>query len=925
MRFVVWNACGQGRRAHQLFAMPIFRLLIFLLVFGMGLPALSGQALDELPVTLEVRQQPPGAVLQRIEEGHPVRFYYPQGVLPDSLFNLTFEATPLSQVLDRLLNGSRLGYLFYRDYAVVIGPRAGLEELYSTEYYQRLADAALQEDTTALAPLVVGDPTRMEAGRLVEVSGVVTETESGATLTGVTIFFTDLGEGAATDENGAFSVLVPAGRHDMEVKTLGYEELYREVEVFSAGTLDLSLSKGAVQLAEVVVEEEAPDANVAESQIGLARLDVKSIRKLPSFLGEVDIVRSLLLQPGVSTIGEGAAGFNVRGGNVDQNLVMQDDIFLFNSSHALGFFSTFNADLIGNVELFKGNIPAQYGGRLASVLDVELRNGSFESFRARGGISPVSGRLSLEGPVIRDKSSFLAGLRGAYSDWVLGLVPVPEVQQSAASFYDVNLRYTHRINERNTLTIDGYTAYDNFRFAQEFGFDYRTAAAQLRYRTAFSEKWYNNFSFIFSDYKSEQSDLAGTDGSRLETGVRYAMMKELLSFTPGKTLRLDGGLSAIYYWVSPGDVAPLGAASTVNPRILEKEKGLESALFVDAGWNPTAALAVSGGLRVNLYHYLGPQTVFTYPDDGLPPDVGDIIDTTRYGSGVITTYTSLEPRLSVRYRTSPGTALKAGYSRTSQFINQISNTDAPTPASLWQLSTPYIEPQRSHSFSAGFFRNFYDNRWETSLELYYRHIDRLFDYRDFAELTANEHLETELLAGRGRAYGLELSLRRTAGQVTGWLSYTLSRTERQVEGINQGEWYPANFDKPHDLSLVITYQPSQKHSFSINFNYSTGRPATAPLGTYTLPEGLPVPDYSERNQFRIPDYHRLDIAYTLGQGYKRDKRFRTSWTFSVYNVYGRRNPYSVYFVQQPFNYPSTRRLSILGGVFPSVTFNFEWR
>ena len=904
--------------------LAVFVLISFLLAYSQQI---IGQArLDTLPVRIQSNGQPLPAVLEQLERTYEIRIFNPQKAGNEISVTLDLASTPLPRALDRLLEGTGLSYLIYRDQAIFISERALIKQDFGARYYQVLEEALIakkKNEKESKDPVIIGTPDQLSPTGKAMISGQVTDAENGEVITGATLYFPKLEEGAATGSEGRFNIMLPPGVYQLEVQYVGYGEKQIDLEVYSDGELPISLNKRSIALQEVIVEARAPDANVARVMAGVTQLDVKSIKKLPSFLGEVDPIRSLLLQPGISTIGEGAAGFNVRGGQIDQNLIMQDEAFLFNSSHALGFFSTFNSDLISSLELYKGIMPAQYGGRLASVLDVEMRSGSFETFRMQGGLSPVAARLSMETPILEERSSIIAGFRGAYSDWILDLVQVPEVQESSASFYDANLRYTHRLSEVHSLSLSGYTAWDRFRYADEFGFKYRTRTAQLFLRSAFSKSWLSRFSLTYSRYTSREEDLSGGDASLLDHAVSYLKAKEQLTFTPANDLSFDGGMSAIRYWVDPGSIQPASPESSALPRQLERDKGLETAAFLNAEWSPNAVFSVSAGLRFAWFAYLGPQTVFQYAGEG-PPVLAALTDTLHYGRGEhIASYTSLEPRLSARYRFGPTTSFKAGYSRTAQFINQITDASSPTPTSIWQLSTPNIEPQRSHNFSVGFFQNFQNNHWETSAEIYYRLIDHLFDYRDFADLTVNEHLETELLPGEGRAYGLELSIKRNTGRLNGWISYTLSRSELLVQGVGNNTWYPSNFDTPHNLTLVINFLPTRRHTFSLNFNYRSGRPTTAPIGSYTLNNGLKVLDYSTRNQLRIPDYHRLDLAYTFGQGFNKKKRFKTSWTVSIYNVYGRRNALSVFFIQQPYNPPTANRLSILGGVFPSLTFNFE--
>lgn len=881
--------------------------------------------LSQLKISARIEQQYLPNILTRLEQSYPVRFYYKADALPKMPYTVSFQDASLEDVLQKLLENSALSFFIYRNYAVVIAPKEMVNEVYSANYYEALERSLNHEETNTKSrqTLTIGDIRKLNPSGQAKLTGIITNKNGKEPVIGATILIPALNKGTTTDENGKFEMSVPTGKYELQIKYVGNADLNQSIEVFSDGEMRLQMESAAVNLNEVVVGAQAADANVQNVQIGVTRLDIKAIGKLPSFLGEADVIKSLLLSPGVSTIGEGATGFNVRGGEVDQNLILQDEGILFNPSHALGFFSTFHSDLISGVTLYKGSIPAQFGGRLASVLDVEMRDGNFENYRIKGGVGPVSSRLAVEGPVIPKKSSFIVGARSSYSDWILRAVQNPEVRNSSVFFYDANLRYTHRLNNKNTIILSGYAAKDKFTYNNEFGFDYKTLMGQAIYKKIFSDALFSQLSASGSIYKSSQYDYTGIDAARLDNNISQIKLQEHVTYTPNKNLQWDAGVSTIYYNTEPGAREPWGDSSLVLAKKLEPERGLESAIFLNADWTPSAALQISGGLRMNLYQFLGSKTVINYENPALP-NIENIIDTTYYNAGkIIASYTSLEPRFSARYRLNPNISIKIGYSRTAQFINQIFNSDSPTPTSQFQLSTKYIEPTRSHNFSIGYFHNFNHNLWETSVEFYKRIIDALYDYKDFADLTVNDHLETELLKGSGRANGVEMSIRKRQGLWNGSLSYTLSRTERRMEGINENKWYPSNFDKPHELSLVLNYQYNQRNTLTFNFIYSSGRPTTPPLGGYRTSSGLQVPIYAERNALRIPDYHRLDVAYTIGKGYRKDKKFKTSWTFSVYNVYGRKNAFSVFFTQTPFTVAQANRLAILGSAFPAITFNFE--
>ena len=867
-------------------------------------------------------------VLKDLQERYPIQFYYRKADLASSTITQELDSIPLNTALNRILSETPLGFNNYRDYAIIIADARFLDNDYSKEYYQVWVERAngidIEQANTASA-IQIGDIKNLSATGSVKVNGQLIDGDDGSAVSGATLRLPQLNLGVITDENGNFSFEVPIGLHEIRISRLGYEGLIKEIKALSDGSLNLNILKETLTLDEVVLEAEAEDANVSNTQIGVTAIEVGDLNKLPAFLGESDVFQAILLQPGVSSVGEGTSGFNVRGGNTDQNLILQDEAFIFNASHALGFFSTFNTDILGNVSLYKGNIPASYGGRLASVLDVQIRDGRSDKFRLKGGISPVSGRLSMEGPLNKGKTTFITGIRSSYSDWILQRINIPELQESSVFFYDFNFRLTHNFNPKNKITLSAYAAEDDFSYANDFGFEYATRNFQLSYTSLFNDRTSNRFSAVYGTYESQQEELEGSEASKLNNNINHLKLKNQLSWTASDKLQLDLGISSILYQVDPGKIEPSGELSLVIPDALEQEQGIESAAFVQSEWKLGDLFSISTGIRYALYQYLGPGTHLTY-QEGAPIRLENIVDTLSFGDNeVIETYSSFEPRISANLSLGSQSSIKMGYSRTAQFINQISNTDSPTPVQIWQLSTSNIAPQRSHNYSIGYFQNFNQNKWETSIEVYYRDMDEIFDYKDFADITLNDHIETELLSGTGRAYGAELSIRKNEGAVNGFISYTYSRVERQIQGINDGAWYPANFDRPHDASIILNFQFNQRNSLAINFNFRSGRPNTIPVGSYTLSNGLTVPDYSLRNQWRIPDYHRLDVAYTIGRGYKRNRKLNTSWTISVFNVYGRRNPYSIFYLQEVKQRPTAQRLAILGSTFPSLTLNFDVR
>lgn len=884
---------------------------------------MCGQSADQIKVSGSFIDQPRRYILNKISENAGIRIYFKEDSILTQPISFSARDMSLKDALLNILKDTGWGYLIYRDYAVVIGPQFRLNQSYNPLYYSKLEE--IISSIPGEEQLVIGNKDHLDPMGSAVITGSLVDDLSAEPLMGAVVYLSDSSGSTVTDQFGKFTIQSPTGIQTLTIQSLGYIKKDFPLMVYSDDHLELNLSKDVVNLDEVTIEAEAGDVNVESTQIGIAKLDLKDMQKIPVLMGEIDIERILLLQPGVSKIADGSSGFNVRGGEVDQNLILQDEGLLMNTSHALGFVSTFNADLIQSVSLYKGSMPAQYGGRLSSVLDVQMRNGNFQNLSLKAGISPVSSKLKLEFPLVKEKSSLNVGFRSTYADALLKLARSPDVRNSSAFFYDGQMRYAHKLNDRNNLEVSFYTSQDNFRFSDQFGFDYKTLLGQVALKSQIREKFFSQLSISASQYESSRKELRTNQASQLDNGVSYLKLKELVTYTYSDQVKLEGGISSIYYQVDPGSIMPTNTISVVSSKALEKEQALESALFLQSEWAHSPAFSVNAGVRMVLYHYLGPKTMFRYLE-GQPVTLENLQDTLSFSSGtVIESYTSVEPRLSFRYRLNLSESIKAGYSRTAQFINQISNFDAPTPSSVWQLSNTHLQPLRAHNYSLGFFKNLNDNNWETSIEAYYRSISNQFDYKDFAEINVNEHLETELVTGRGRAYGLELSVKKQQGNFNGWLSYTLSRTERQIEGINHGNWYLSNLDKTHDVSLVGIFQIDERQTFTINFNYATGRPTTAPVGTYRNENGLIIPVYSQRNQLRIPDFHRLDIGYTVGQGYNRSRRVKTSWSFSVYNLYGRRNAYSVYFIQKPFDFPTANRFSVLGSIMPSISFNIEFK
>ena len=899
----------------------------------LAINGLLAQSQDQSTYTINYQDQPLVEVLADLESRYGLYFYYDEKFPIDKKVTTTLEKVDLPTAILSILNDANLSFEQYDAQSIILGEATKLGNQYNQDFYQARQSErerlALGVNENRQTVFTVGDAGNPSPSGRVKVKGFINDDKTGETLIGATLMIAKTGQGTVSDETGQYELELPIGEHQITISSIGYEDIETTLQVYSDDGLDLKLTKEAVQLGEVIVQAKALDQNVKSTNVGLEVLSAKEIKKLPAFLGEVDIIKSIQLLPGVSTVGEGSGGFNVRGGNVDQNLTLQDGILFFNTAHALGLFSLFNPDFVKNVTLYKGSMPAKFGGRLSSILDVELKDGNFQKFTGKGGIGLVSSRLSLESPIVKGKSSIILGGRTSYSDWIFNVVNVEDVRESAASFYDANVKFAQRLGGNGKLTASLYGSRDRFKFSTESDFKWETRGANVEFSYLLKDNLSFAFDVVVSDYQSSIADPEGNDAFDLENGILYYGGRPDFIWSLGEhTINFGGQWRR--YEVEQGDLKPGNDFSTITAKTLPTEQGQEFAVYIQDDFELNDRIAISAGLRYSLYQSLGPDEVFLY-QEGVPRTDDAIIGSLNFEDGeVIETYSGLEPRVSLKIGLDEVTSFKMSYNRTQQFINQITNTTAVSPIDLWQLSNLNIEPTSADNYSAGFFKNFADNKWVTSAEVFYREIDNLIEYKERADILVNDHIETELLAGIGRAYGLELSIRKTIGRWNGWFGYTLSRSERRVEGptpeetINNGDWFPSNFDQLHNLSLVWSYQISKRSNFSFNFVWSSGRPITAPVGKFGVDNVLNIANYSDRNQFRIPDYHRMDISYTLDTNHKKNKKWEGSWTLSLFNVYGRRNPFTVFFSQGSFQAPQANRLAILGAPFPSLTYNFKF-
>ncbi|GAB3565972.1 TonB-dependent receptor [Spirosoma luteolum] len=766
------------------------------------------------------------------------------------------------------------------------------------------------------------------------ISGYVKDAANGEGLIGVSVYVKETGSGAVTNNYGFYAVTVPPGTYNLIITYVGYQKQTRTVTLGGQNVkLDLELSEEGKQLQEVVVSTKREDDNVKNIEMSVNRIDVKTLQRIPALLGEVDVIRSIQLLPGVSTVGEGATGFNVRGGSIDQNLVLLDEAPVYNSSHLFGFFSVFNPDAVKDVKLIKGGIPSNYGGRIASILDVRLKEGNAKKPELNGGIGLIFSRLSYERPLFNGKGSFIVAARRSYADILAQPFLKNDLKGSKFYFYDLTAKANYRINDRNTVFLSGYLGRDVF--GADFGFNWGSTTLSARWNHVFSDKLFLNTTAYYSNYDySLDSDLKRKEtqdyfrtNSRI---VDYSIKPDFTLFLGRSTLSFGG--QSILHDFQPG-TATAASAGSVRTFGLQSKYGLENSLYVGNEQQLTRRLQLQYGLRYSLFTYIGPGEAYTFSNDGAVGQRKALTGTQIYERGKpIQTYGNWEPRFAAKLDLDANSSLKVSYNRLAQYIHLISNTTASTPLDIWTPSTNNIRPQLADQVAAGYFRNFglsatRGSEFEASVEVYYKWLQNQIDYIDGASLILNKYLEGDLLSGRGRAYGAEFYLKRNRGTVNGWVSYTLAKTERQVDGINNNNWYATRFDKRHTLTTVLLVDPpnAKRWNFSATFTLASGTPATFPTSRFEY-DGVVPYTVNGRNNYRIPAYHRLDLAATL-QGRKRQgKRKDDNWVFSVYNVYARKNAFSVFFQPSETNARVTEaiRYSVFATAIPSVTYNFKF-
>ncbi|TFH39350.1 MAG: TonB-dependent receptor [Bacteroidia bacterium] len=869
-----------------------------------------------------------------LESGYSVRLFYNPEWVGDIVITRSFNDTPVKEALEQVL--LPYGINFYIDPAnfIVLTGRFRVKEADVTEatdplYIYKPPDDSPQVIITQdeFQIIEIGRPTDNMTGS-VTISGYIRNAETGEPVIGAVLIVDEIKTGSMTNQYGYYSLTLPKGSYHAEVSCLGMKSITRQLNLYATGTLDVDLKENLIQLGSVTVTSSG-EYSFQRNMVGLEKLDIRTVKLIPSIMGEPDIIKTTLLLPGVQSVGEGSAGFHVRGGSADQNLVLLYDAPLFNTSHFFGFFSAVNSDVISDLSLYKGGIPARYGGRISSVMNIVAKDGNKKEFSGTGGISPVTAHLMIEGPIIKDRTSFIISGRSTYSNWILKLIDDPALRNSRISFWDTNIRLVHEINDKNDLEMSGYLSHDEFSFNNDTLYSYNNMLGSIKWRHIYNEKLFGVFSLNHSTYNYDISSESQEELSfGLSHNINYTDLKALFTYYPNYRHQVDFGVEYGRYAVLPGDLYPLSDSSLVVPLTIDKQNAFSPAIFISDEISLFTNLNIYAGIRFSTFFASGPSVKNVYHPD-FPKSSSTVTDTLYFGKGEVEkSYLNPEIRLSVNYFPINNFSVKLNYNSTVQYIHQISNTASISPTDIWVLSDMHIKPQKGDQLSAGIYSNFLNNSLELSIEGYYKKIRNMIDFKGGSKLLLNQHIEADIVDLEGDAKGIEFMIRRTKGRMNGWISYTYSSimvrsvTSFSEEEVNSGKSYPANYDKPHDLSIVFNYIFSRRVSFSSTYSYSTGRPITYPIASYSF-YGNNVLHYSDRNQFRIPDYSRLDVALTVSGNLKSRKLARSNFTFTVFNLLGRKNVYSIYFKTEQ-NIVQGYKISIFAQPIPSVSYSFKF-
>lgn len=902
----------------------------------------NAQIKEDPRVTLSFQNSSKIDVINLLEKETGFQFYFIEDWIDTKPISGNYSNTLLSAVLSTIFEDTFINFYISNDNKVILTQNNLIYDSLPDSFYKKKEEIITEskevepvfyEDNVVgkaktFETIRIGKETKNNSKKFYTLSGYVKNTFTNEPIPNLALLVIGKNINAVTDIDGFYAIKLPPGINYIETKSLGIEAANKKVIIYSDGTLNFDLKETSETLKEVVVEA-SRDRNIKEVISGVTQIKVQEIKNIPLVLGERDILKVATTLPGIKKAGEGSSGYNVRGGKEDQNLILLDNAVLYNPSHFFGIFSALNPFTSGDVNIYKGSLPSEFGGRLSSVFDINTKDASTGKFAGEASIGPVTSNLTLEIPVVKNESSLLIGGRGTYSDWILKSLDDASIKDSEASFFDLVGKYKHKLDNNNTLEASGYYSNDEFSITSDSLYSYNNRLLSLRWNRNFNNK--NNGSLIIanSEYKFNiKYDGAIDTGFKLGYKINETELKLKMKYLYSDTHKFDYGISSKLYIVNPGTIKPIGNESIIEASNIAKESALESAIFIADTYKVDKKLLVNLGLRYSFYTSLGEASQRKY-QNGLPKNEGSVVNTLNFKKNeVIETYGGPEMRFSARYFLTPSLSVKGSFNSTYQYIHTLSNNTTVSPTDTWKLSDLNIKPQQANQVTLGLYKNFEDSFYELSLEGYYKKTKNTLDYKVGADLLLNNYIETEVLQGDGKAYGIEFLIKKTKGNLNGWLGYSYAHSMVKLdsdfseERVNNGKYFPSNYDKPHDVSLVTNYKLTKRYSFSANFTYQTGRPVTYPIGKYVY-NGEERVLYSDRNKFRIPDYYRFDIGFNI-EGNHRIKKFAHSfWNVSVYNVLGRNNPYSVYFVTDKGEIKAYQS-SIFSIPVPTITYNFKF-
>ncbi len=920
-------------------------LLYALLLIFFSFAQVDGQDSD-ITISGNFRDLTFNEFVREVELQTGAAFYFLEDWVKGIRVTLSGEEISLRRTLDRILLPTGLNY--HLDSQLQIYLTDGFTMVTNLPDYSGIDESLLgsatieaQDNLTSterryiegkraglLETIQIGNSEASGGETNVVIHGKITDVETGEPLIGATLYIEELKKGAATDVDGRFSMVVSPGKYTVDFNCMGMESRRNYLEIFTSGNLSISMEKSLIPLTEVVIKANRYH-NVRGTQMGFDRLNYKVMKEVPVVMGEKDMLKIVQMLPGVQSVGEGAAGFNVRGSSADQNMIYVNKVPVYNSSHLFGFFTSFSPDIVKDFTLYKSNLPAKYGGRLASFFDISTRQGNMNQFSARGGISPITGHVAMEGPIVKEKMAFVLSARTSYSDWILNRLEDPELRDSEAKFNDFSGALTWEPSEKTRIKAFGYLSNDKFTLGASNRYAYSNAGASLNMSRRYGLRMTGDIAVVYGEYDFQNMDMNNASESFEHTyRIRHYEIKGDFTRLSMDKHKIAFGGNVIYYDNDRGTIKPYGPFSLRKPVKLGIDYGIESAIYLADEISLSPKLTLYAGLRFAHYLSLGPDQLMLY-GDGQPRRSSNVSDTLLFGQGEVTkTYPGLEPRLALNFMVGNNSSLKFSYNRVRQFLFMLSNTIAISPTDQWKLCDYHISPPYVDQISAGFYKDFSRKNISTSLELYYKSVSDIVEYRDGANFINSPHIETEILQGDQEAYGFEAMIKKTTGKLNGWLAYSYARSYIQVdsnipgESINKGLLYPSNYDRPHNLSIVTNYKFDRRLSVSANLVYVTGRPVTYPISIYFM-EDMKYIDYSDRNSYRIPDYFRADFSINMEGNLKKRKLFHSYWMLNFYNLTGRRNAYSIYFINEEGSI-NGYKLSIFGRTVITLSWNFKF-